>query len=650
MRLIENNPFRMLGVSVNASARDIASNKGKMRLLEVGKSVDFPLDLQNLPSKILSPIERTGENVNVAEREINLPQDKVKYALFWFAQPTDPLGKLAYDHMLQGNVEKAQEIFRHSKTWESKLCLATLSNIMGDSVGAICAISDLIDNDGSVFVRDVVGQTYGINSNELRNIYIKNFCSDIGGISSIKLFSSIEDSAIPRVMWDKLRDISLEITIAEIENEISAAKIGDKKAPEENLDSLNRLRWLTQSRVASVREVLGGDNPRFRHLSDKLADLLRISSIRYYNAVHNSQPTAITKKVVNTCMEIVEYAMSICYGKSLREKLDEDLKFLKDTKEKVLPVLVEQQLVYINSIINKYESLEEKSIGNAISMMKDCAHHIVILKEHSEYRNHYLSISTKVVDAALSWVIDEHNRVSKKEGDASTYNENRRNMYKRALRAVMMMDEFDKETEFNEKQYKQNRETIRKNAEKDGVDMRMYGVWIDFNEFDIRTEDEVYNDCCSHSDYIRYLSRYPNARHKTEAQQEIDRLRNEEENRRRKKEEAEREAKRVREADDKAFYACKTEGDYRDYIKAHPYGLHRTEAEKRKNELEKQIRQKKVIVWGAMIGGAILVIAICSLFWGVDGILASLLTIAIATLVFVIAFGKRSTFRRIKKA
>lgn len=633
MKLIEHNPFRMLGVPANATARDIAANKGKMRLLDVGKDVVFPLDLSDISPRLLSPIERTIEKVSVAERDINLPQDKIKYALFWFAQPSDPLGKLAYDHMLQGNIEKAQEIFKHSNSWESKLCLSTLSILNNDAIGAITAISDLIEYNSNAFVRSVVGQTYNISSGELRNIYLKCFCSNIGGIGSIKLCSSLDDGAIPQEYRNELRDVSIEIAIDEIDNEISAAKIEDKNDPEDNLNALNRLRWLTHSRIVSVREVLGDENPRFRHLSDRLAELLRTCSIRYYNAVHNSQPTAVTKKVVNTCLEIVEYAISICYGKALREKLDEDLKFLQDTKEKVLPDFVEIRLGHINSIIRKYNTAEKKTIGDSVRMMKECAPHVVLLKERPEYKTYYLSISTKIVDTALSFVIEEHNRVSKEEGDKPSPNENRRSMYMSALKALLMMDEFETEDEFKEKRYNQNRETLRSNAEKNWVDLKRFNVWIDFDEFDLRTEEEVYKDCCTSSDYQKYIYRYPNPKHRAEALEAMQRLYADEENRRREKEKAEREAKRLRDADNSAFIACKSLEDYRNYAKNYPRGIHISEARNAISVAEKkQKKRKKIGIWTAVFAGIALIITICGLIWGFENVLIVLMVLVILTI------------------
>ena len=45
LKLIEYNPFRILGVCSNASLKDITANKTKLTAYsKVGKSVDFPID------------------------------------------------------------------------------------------------------------------------------------------------------------------------------------------------------------------------------------------------------------------------------------------------------------------------------------------------------------------------------------------------------------------------------------------------------------------------------------------------------------------------------------------------------------------------------------------------------------------------------
>ena len=107
MKLIEQNPFRMLGIPVNATALDLAANKSKFRLLDIGREVAFQTDLAG----VLPPVERTKASVDAAERSIALPHDKVLHALFWLATPDTPLGKQGYDHLLQGMTDSAIERF-----------------------------------------------------------------------------------------------------------------------------------------------------------------------------------------------------------------------------------------------------------------------------------------------------------------------------------------------------------------------------------------------------------------------------------------------------------------------------------------------------------------------------------------------------------
>lgn len=83
MKLIEQNPFRILGVYANARPADIVANCDDMEAyLSVGQSVSFDLDFDNL----MPAVERTQKTVAQAKSKINLPKDKLKYALFWFVK------------------------------------------------------------------------------------------------------------------------------------------------------------------------------------------------------------------------------------------------------------------------------------------------------------------------------------------------------------------------------------------------------------------------------------------------------------------------------------------------------------------------------------------------------------------------------------
>ena len=85
LEIIYNNPFRTLGICANDSARAIASNATRIkRYAEVGKSVSFPMDALFEP-----PVARDGNSADNATAAVNLPNDRIKYAMFWFGRPED---------------------------------------------------------------------------------------------------------------------------------------------------------------------------------------------------------------------------------------------------------------------------------------------------------------------------------------------------------------------------------------------------------------------------------------------------------------------------------------------------------------------------------------------------------------------------------
>ena len=67
INVVENNPYRILGVYANSPKRDVLANEGKVKaFLKVGRAVSFPLDLNGL----LPNVNRTEASVVQAKTEI----------------------------------------------------------------------------------------------------------------------------------------------------------------------------------------------------------------------------------------------------------------------------------------------------------------------------------------------------------------------------------------------------------------------------------------------------------------------------------------------------------------------------------------------------------------------------------------------------
>ena len=83
MNILQNNPYRQLGVYSNSPTKERLANHNRMKaFLKVGKSVFFPLDVP----QYLSSINRTEASAADAEAKLTLPKDQILHAQFWFIQ------------------------------------------------------------------------------------------------------------------------------------------------------------------------------------------------------------------------------------------------------------------------------------------------------------------------------------------------------------------------------------------------------------------------------------------------------------------------------------------------------------------------------------------------------------------------------------
>ena len=96
LKIVQNNPYRVLGVCSNAPTAERLANSRKLNaFLKVNKEVSFPLDLTHL----LPSLERTIDGMNAANNSINLPKDQLKFALFWFIS-SSAIDKMALEYLI----------------------------------------------------------------------------------------------------------------------------------------------------------------------------------------------------------------------------------------------------------------------------------------------------------------------------------------------------------------------------------------------------------------------------------------------------------------------------------------------------------------------------------------------------------------------
>ena len=456
MKLIEQNPFRLLGIPVNATAGDRAANKSKMKLLDIGKAVEFPLDL----SSLIVPVARTKEAIATAERDINQPQDMVRHALFWFAKPSDPIGKMAYDNLLQENINTAVTNFKRSTSWEAKLCLATLNLIQGDVPGAVLAMAGVIESHCDEFVKAVAGQTYVTDADAVRQMYIAALTTEIDGA---KLYTQLSETDVPDGFLQGLRDKAVESAVAEIEQEVASAKAIDSKEAEAQLKASKRLKTGAGKHLSRLKRLVGSSDMRYGRSADKLANQILQCSINYHNTIDESPNGVVTAKVVDDCLDLAEYARDICVGNLARQRMEKNIEILRDKKKHLPPAGVETEFLAIMNALKRFVD-QPDSIEYSVELLKTTKTYLQSIKGKLGAANEfYLKLSTQIVGNALSNVIAEVNSSSSYNNLFGTIPTKKeiRHIASKAWKCIRKMQSFDMDVDFKKNKFKPNMRTLR---------------------------------------------------------------------------------------------------------------------------------------------------------------------------------------------
>jgi len=95
MKVIDNNPYRILGVKANASLSDRKQQANLIaQYLKIGQSAKLDFDI----TPPLSPLTRTKELIELQGSRIHSTEDKILHSLFWFVE-ANGIDKIALKHL-----------------------------------------------------------------------------------------------------------------------------------------------------------------------------------------------------------------------------------------------------------------------------------------------------------------------------------------------------------------------------------------------------------------------------------------------------------------------------------------------------------------------------------------------------------------------
>ena len=438
MNILQNNPYRLLGVYSNSPTKVRLANHNRMKaFLKVGKSISFPLDMP----QYLSSINRTEASAADAEAKLTLPKDQILYAQFWFMKAT-PLDEVAFNHLFAGEIKKAEEI------WQKRECLSALQNLI------VCALirnkydfaieyaEDLYGNTQYLnqFVSTIIGTDGNFDVSSLAFSFLDILCDEI---SASKLLHFITNSSWKEHIGEK----AVKPLVDSIQEAINIAQKTKGKGSNARLNAGEALRRNTRNAILQLKGLLSTEDLQYQMIADKLGLEILQCGIDYFN--DSEEPDAAHK-----AMSLQKYAKSIVVGQMAKDRCKENVDILQRIIDNLPPSEVSEEDRAIHEELRKFCSLPDK-IDYAEILLKSTQKLFVSMRQKLGVSNqYYIKLSTLVVSNALHNVIEEVNAAQKDKSEAYLAK-----VLVSAWRVTLIMDTFDKDEDFKA-HYLSNKETL----------------------------------------------------------------------------------------------------------------------------------------------------------------------------------------------
>ena len=276
MKLIHENPYRVVGVLSSATAREFQRQKSKIgKFVTIGKKVDSELDFN-----FLNPANRSEENINTAFSNIEQNSGKVINSLFWFIK-SNSFDETALNYLIDGNREKAIDIWEKvtngkeitSKNFSSFSNAGTLKLLSTNQseIAEGISIKFKLINSGIFrdFVHLVADETYSIDSQKQSEQLADKLLIQLSEkytSATIKLFNGC-NSEIKRYISKKFTEKPIHNIEALIDSTKRKRKEKKSKAYNFGISLLTN----TKSDLSSIKSLLGAMDLKFKMLADNLA-------------------------------------------------------------------------------------------------------------------------------------------------------------------------------------------------------------------------------------------------------------------------------------------------------------------------------------------------------------------------------------------
>ncbi|MEE4197541.1 MAG: CFI-box-CTERM domain-containing protein [Bacteroidales bacterium] len=428
MNIVKQNPFRILGLTSNATEKELQKQIGIIkRYAEVGKTKSFDYDFE-----FIGGFSRTPDDIQEASNKIEQSHKKILYSLFWFVKNTR-FDEIAFNNLKENETEKAIEIWNKtlkdqitSKNFSSYLnlstlyiALATVENQIDQYIlqagislkGILIHSESLKDFSKIVTGNGVSNDPVDISKKFVDEVIelLKPYLNKNNGISTNDLISFFDSfpSSIQKYVSSKFT----EVPISNIENNIEKISRKRKDNPRDAEEYGEELYKKTKKDLSSLKKMMGASNVQFQMIANKLANEILQCSIEFFNE-HRDENTEFDPG--DDAYRIAKYAKSIGATGHTKDRINEAMssiqEWVDDKPNRQRQEAVAEDIAFVTNKLQRFKNLSN-SVDNSRDLVLACTPKLSNIKnELGRYDELYLQISSAIVNNALGMIIEVVNR------------------------------------------------------------------------------------------------------------------------------------------------------------------------------------------------------------------------------------------------
>lgn len=433
MHIIQNNPYRTVGLLVGATARE--QERQVKRLKQFIEAEQDPQDDFSFPT--LGNFHRTLDKVNEAASKLNLDSDKMSSALFWFYKGNPITDEPAFEAIKEADLDQViniwtkltsnGEVSQRNASAYSNLGTLYLSGILeGTNTNEAIleqGISLKLKFLESDFIKDfkalATDETFKTTKKELQLLFLNQVQSEVekSGIVTSNKFLDILTKQEFSAKEDFLKGF-VQKPIEQIEKKVEEAKT-KRKANKANAVNIGKALFeQTSENLKQLKSILGTSNLKFSSISDKVSDEILQCGIDYFSHYKDSSTDP-----GSASMDLFRKAKTLAVGNIARQRCQENTENLqewiddKPERDKQARILVDFEK--LKNLIDEYEGRSE-TVANGKQLLASARPYLNNVKSVLGSTDElYLGLSSRIASDAQGMCVSEINKLQEKF--ANTY-------------------------------------------------------------------------------------------------------------------------------------------------------------------------------------------------------------------------------------